>query len=106
MSDQCTSSSELEQSEQSEVLMQSEQGETPEQQDATVAEDKRIVITLGVEAAKKTRELADRLGITAPEAVRRGLTLLLMQTDLGPDEEIVIRNKKTRETTRIVFHYF
>jgi hypothetical protein len=68
-------------------------------------DDKRLVVTLGVEAASATRRLAAALGVTPSEAVRRGLTLLDMFVSLGPDEELIVRNKKTGESDRLRFHW-
>jgi hypothetical protein len=67
--------------------------------------DKRLVITLGVEAANATRRLAAHLGVTPIEAVRRGLTLLDLLVSLDPDEELIVRNRKTGQTDRLRFHW-
>jgi hypothetical protein len=67
--------------------------------------DKRLVVTLGVEAANATRRLAAHLSVTPSEAVRRGLTLLDLLASLSPDEELIVRNKKTGESDRLRFHW-
>jgi hypothetical protein len=67
--------------------------------------DKRLVVTLGVEAANATRRLAARLSVTPSEAVRRGLTLLDLFASLSPDEELIVRNRKTGESDRLRFHW-
>lgn len=73
--------------------------------DSHGGDDRRLVITLGPEAAASTRQMAKRLKITPSEAVRRGLTLLHLLMSLGPDEELAIRNRKTKETDRVRVHW-
>ncbi len=68
-------------------------------------DDKRLVVTLGIEAGNATRRLASNLGVSPSEAVRRGLTLLDLLASLGPDEELIVRNKKTGESDRLRFHW-
>lgn len=65
----------------------------------------KLVLTLSSEAARETRILAADLDITYAEAARRGLSLLKMHHELGEDEELVIRNRKTKEIDRIKFHW-
>jgi hypothetical protein len=69
------------------------------------ADDRRLVITLSGEAAASTRLLAERLGISAPEAVRRGLNLLDLWAGLDDHEELVVRNGATGVVERLRFHW-
>lgn len=66
---------------------------------------KKLVITLGLEAAEATRRLAERMQINPPEAVRRGLTLLQLLQSLSADEELVIRRKKDGSLERVRFQW-
>ena len=67
--------------------------------------DKRLVVTLGPEAAAATRKIAADLGISPSEAVRRGLMLLDLHSSLGADEELAVRNRKTDQWERLRFHW-
>jgi hypothetical protein len=66
---------------------------------------RKLVVTLGSEAAAATRRMAQRLKVNPPETVRRGLMLLDMWLSLDPDEELVIRSTKTGEISRLRFHW-
>jgi hypothetical protein len=68
-----------------------------------MAPDRRLVVTLTPEPAQAAREIIARAGISPPEAFRRGLTLLDLVTGLRPDQEVVIRDRKTGATDRVVF---
>lgn len=73
--------------------------------DVTEEAGKRLVITLTAAPAAFTRRLAAKMGVSAPEAVRRALAVMDLVTSLSPDEELLVRNRKTRETERIHFHW-
>jgi len=65
---------------------------------------RKLVVTLGSEAAAATRRMATELNVTPPETVRRGLMLLDLLLSLDPDEELIIRNK-SGEISRLRFHW-
>lgn len=68
-------------------------------------EPKKLVITLGVEAAEATRSLAEQMAVTPPEAVRRGLSLLQLLVSLSHDEELCVRDKNDGMLERIRFQW-
>jgi hypothetical protein len=80
-------------------------GQSRKEAPSEAGDEKRLVVTLGIEAGNATRRLASDLGISPSEAVRRGLTLLDLLASLGPDEELIVRNKMTGESDRLRFHW-
>jgi hypothetical protein len=65
----------------------------------------KVVITLTAGPANFTRRLADQMGVSFPEVVRRALTVLHLVVSLNPDEDLVVRNRKTEETDRVRFEW-
>lgn len=63
----------------------------------------KAVVTLGHTATEQTEVMAERLGVTVVETVRRGLSLLDFLLSLDADEEIVIRNRKDGSLERVRF---
>ena len=68
-------------------------------------EGRKLVVTLGAEAAAATRRMAADLDVSTAEAVRRGLALLDVLQSLGPEEELVVRNTRSGEIERLRFHW-
>lgn len=66
-------------------------------------EDRKLVMTLGVDAARYVRAAALRLDTSNAEVVRRGLTLLDFHLSLEADEELCIRRGDTLERVRIAW---
>jgi len=66
---------------------------------------RRLVITLGVDAAATARRLAKALKVSPPEVIRRGITLLDLYQSLADNEELVIRNTETSELERLRIHW-
>jgi len=66
---------------------------------------RKLVVTLGSEAAAATRRMAGQLKVTPPETIRRGLMLLDLLLSLDSDEELVIRSRKSEEISRLRFHW-
>ena len=56
-------------------------------------EDK-LVLTLSKEAARETRRMAEYYECTAPELVRRALSLMQLYQELGEDEYLAVHGKK------------
>jgi hypothetical protein len=69
------------------------------------AEGRRLVVTLGPEAAGAARRMAAHLEVTTAETVRRGLALLDLLQSLHHDEELVVRNTRTGDIERLRFHW-
>jgi hypothetical protein len=66
--------------------------------------NRKLVVTLGPEAASATRRMAAQLDVTAPEAVRRGLMLLDLLLSLDPSERLVVLNDQG-DIERLRFHW-
>ena len=66
-------------------------------------DERKIVATLSAEPAALTRRLARHMGVNVPEVLRRALVVLDLIVSLDADEELVIRNRKTKEIERIRF---
>ena len=66
-------------------------------------DDRKLVVTLGVEAATATRRMAEEMGTTPTEVVRRGLSALQMLHELSDNEELMIRNRRDGSLERLRF---
>jgi hypothetical protein len=66
---------------------------------------RKLVITLGSEAAAATRRMAADMNASTAETVRRGLALLDLFQSLPADEELVVRNTRTGDVERLRFHW-
>ena len=66
----------------------------------------RAVVTLPPPVAAAARRMGAELGgVGVAEVVRRGLMVLDLLVSLEEDEELVIRNKATRECDRLRFSW-
>jgi hypothetical protein len=76
---------------------------TPGNRRRTAGGDGRAVVTLPPAVAGAVRRMADTMdGDLGPaEVVRRGLILLDFYLSLTPEEDLVVRNKKSNELERI-----
>ena len=75
-----------------------------ETKELSETEPKKLVITLGTEAAEATRGMAETMGTSAPEAVRRGLTLLnLVLTAKERGEKLALYDPATKQAQELVF---
>jgi hypothetical protein len=68
-------------------------------------EGRKLVVTLGPEAAAAARTMAAHLEVATAEIVRRGLALFDLLQSLDPDEELVVRNTRTGDIERLRFHW-
>jgi len=66
---------------------------------------RKLVVTLGSEAAAATRRMATDMNASTAETVRRGLALLDLLQSLPADEELVVRNTRTGDVERLRFHW-
>ncbi len=62
---------------------------------------RKLTVTLGTEAAAATRRMAEAENVSAPEIVRRGLSLLGLLYGLDPSEELVIRDRQSGDVERL-----
>ena len=69
---------------------------------AAVSSD-RAVVTLRGDTAARLRDLANRLNANHPEVIRQALACLDLRLRLTADEDLVIRNRATGETTLVRF---
>jgi hypothetical protein len=66
---------------------------------------RKLVVTLGTEAAAATRRMATQMNVSTAETVRRGLALLDLLQSLPSDEELVVRDRRTGDIERLRFHW-
>jgi hypothetical protein len=66
---------------------------------------RKLVVTLGTEAAAATRRMATQMNVSTAETVRRGLALLDLLQSLPADEELVVRDRRTGDIERLRFHW-
>jgi hypothetical protein len=66
--------------------------------------DGRAVVTLSPAVASATRRMGEQMGgVGTTEVVRRGLILLDLLLNLQDDEELVVRDAKTKQVDRLRF---
>jgi hypothetical protein len=66
--------------------------------------DSRAVVTLSPAVASATRRMGEQMGgVGTTEVVRRGLILLDLLLNLEDDEELVVRDAKTKQVDRLRF---
>jgi hypothetical protein len=66
---------------------------------------RKLVVTLGTEAAVAARRMAADMNASTAETVRRGLALLDLLQSLPAEEELVVRNTRTGDIERLRFHW-
>jgi hypothetical protein len=66
---------------------------------------RKLVVTLGAEAAAATRRMAADMDTSIAETVRRGLALLDLLQSMRADEELVVRNTRSGDIERLRFHW-
>lgn len=66
-------------------------------------EPAKVVLTLTAGPARFTKQMAARMEVSVPEIVRRALTVMHLVISLDPDEDLVVRNRKTNEMERVRF---
>jgi hypothetical protein len=68
-------------------------------------DERRLVVTLTAGPAGFARRLATRMNVSVPEVMRRALSVLDLVMSLEEDEELVIRNRRTKQTDRVRFQW-
>jgi hypothetical protein len=68
-------------------------------------DERKLVVTLTAGPAAFARRLATRMNISVPEVMRRALSVLDLVVSLEEDEELVIRNRRTKQTDRVRFQW-
>jgi hypothetical protein len=65
---------------------------------------KKLVVTLGSDSAEAARAMAEIMGTTAPETIRRGLSLLRLALSLREKgETLAVYDRATKESRELVF---
>jgi hypothetical protein len=62
----------------------------------------KLSLTLSAEAAYELRQLADKQGVSLAEVIRRAMTLYRFAVSLPDDEEIIVHNKSTGQTSHVL----
>jgi hypothetical protein len=68
-------------------------------------DDEKLVVALGVEAARATRRLAAHLEVSLSETIRRALTVLELFVTFAPDKRLLVWNEKTGVADQLRFDW-